>query len=245
QGLAVSFQPARPGSTWTRFIEGSGAGGGLIAKPSTSAAVPIETLRQWSHAGLYVSGPLSPRVGLMADVEWAGGRQFERNSLAQADGQAASVFSHLVFKRTDRDEIRAVGWIQRTQSPWLAATLVGIPIADQTTFGHFQATWERQTPAGGSARIFGAYSQASGSRDRALPAGFPMERLLVGPIPSIVDSGDRTERQWTAGVRSNTMPRDNGHMLAAGADVTDAATTSGPTYAGAITETIDGRPARI
>jgi len=34
-------------------------------------------------------------------------------------------------------------------------------------------------------------------------------------------------------------------MVAAGADVTGAATTSGPTYAGAITETIDGRPARI
>src|SRR4029077_1563659 len=138
------------------------------------------------------------------------------------------VFSPLVFKRTDRDEIRPLGWIQRTQSPWLSATLVGTPIADQTTFGHVQATWARQTAVGGEARIFGAYSQASGSQDRALPAAFALERLLVGPVPSIGGSRDPTERQWTAGVRWHTMPRDDDHMLAAGADVTGAATTSAP-----------------
>ena len=251
QGLAVSFQPARPGATWSRFVEASGAGGGLIAKSSTTVAAPaIETLRQWSHAGLFVSGPVSPRVGLMANVEWSGARQVERNDASQADGQLASVMSHLVFKRSDRDEIRLLGWIQRTQAPWMEATLLGQAIADQTTYGHFQATYERQTSIGGSERLFGAYSQASASRDHELQTlstvgHLPtVERLLVGPVPDLIVSGNHTDRQWEAGARWNTMPRDNDHMLSAGADVTGAAVTTAP--AGLMTplETIDGIKAR-
>ncbi|HXD75779.1 MAG TPA: hypothetical protein VN628_18660, partial [Vicinamibacterales bacterium] len=246
-GLAIAMDPMRPGSSWVRVIEGSGSGGGLVGKPSTNIAPPIETLRNASHAGLFVSGPLSPRVGLAAAVDWSGSSQFERNAAAQPDGQAASVFSNLVFRQNDRNELRLVGWVQRTQSPLLEATLTGASIADQTTFGHLQATWEHQGSARlqPSVRVFAAYSDAEGSRDHQLPAAFAAERLLVGPVPTLVDSGDQTSRQWTAGVRWASAPRERGHMLQAGADVTGATTRSGPGYSGSITELVDGKAARM
>jgi hypothetical protein len=244
-GLAISLQPADPGASWTRMVEASGAGGGMVRRSSTNAAPPIETLKNASHGGLLMSGPVSPRVGLAVAVDWSGASQVERTAASQPNGQAASVFSHVVFKPSDRNELRLVGWLQRTQAPLVAATLVGTSIAEQTTLGHLQATWERRILDGGSARIFGAYSQADGSRDRQLPGAFTVERLLEGPVPMLVDSGGQTDRQWTAGARWRMTPRGVGVILEAGADITGATTRSGPSYSGAILETIDGTPARV
>jgi len=242
-GLAVSLQPARPQAAWTRIIEGSGAGGSLVARPSTTVAPPIEALRQWSHGGLFVSGPVSPRVGLVADVEWAGASQSDRTGVSQADGQAASVFTHLVVRPDAANEVRTVGWIQRTQTPFAAATAAGRPLADQTTFTHVQTTWERRATDTTTWRLFGAYSQADGSRSGSFPAAFAIERLLVGPVANVVDSGDRTDRQWSVGARM-TAARAR-HALLAGVDAGRASARLGPGYVGAVAEAVDGKNARV
>jgi len=242
-GLAVSLQPARPQPTWTRVIEASGAGGSLVARPSTTVAPPIEALRQWSHGGLFVSGPVSPRVGLAADVEWAGASQSDRAGVPQADGQAASVFSNLVITPNASNEVRTVGWIQRTQTPFASATAAGRPLADQTTFTHVQSTWERRVTDTMTWRLFGAYSQADGSRSGSFPAAFAFERMLVGPASMLVDSGDRTDRQLTAGARLASAHAR--HLFRAGVDAGRASTRLSPGYVGALAEAVDGKNARV
>ena len=242
-GLAVSLQPARPGSTWTRVVEASGSGGGLVARPSTTAAPPIEGLRSASHGGLFVSGPVSPRVGLMADVEWAGSSQSDRTGVSQTDGQAASVFAHLVFTPDAANEIRTLGWVQRTQSPFAAATAAGRPLDDSTTFTHVQSTWERHATPTKTWRLFAAYSQADGSRSGSFPTAFAFERMLVGPALLLVDSGDHTDRQWSAGGRMRAQ--HDRHAFSAGVDAGRASTRLAPGYAGAITEADDGNNARV
>ncbi len=245
-GLAVSFLPARPGSTWTRMIEGSGAGTSLVAGPSAGAAPAIETLRNWTHGGLFVSGPLSPRVGIVADVEWSGSSQVERTGATQADGQVASAFTHLVFSPHPGDELRTVAWVQRTQAPFASAAAFLTPAsADETTFAHVQSTWESRTRSGAMGRLFGAYSQSDASRSGTFPPAFTIERMLEGPVPLLVASGNRTDRQWQAGLRANSPLREEGHVVSVGLDVGRADARIGPGYAGALAEAVDGKQARV
>ena len=242
-GLAVSLQPARPSATWIRVVDGAGSGGGLVARSSTTAAPPIEALRSASHGGLFVSGPLSPRVGMVADVEWAGASQNDRTGVSQADGRAASVFTNFVFTPNASSELRTLGWIQRTQSPFAAATAVGRPLADQTTFIHVQSTWEHQVTPSKAWRVFGAYSQADASRSGTFPAAFAFERMLVGPVSLLVDSGDHTDRQLSAGARMNAS--HTRHLFRVGVDAGRTSSRLAPDYTGAIGEADDGKNARV
>ncbi|HKF69326.1 MAG TPA: hypothetical protein VKB36_22430, partial [Vicinamibacterales bacterium] len=226
-GFAVGFQPARPAAKWTRVIEASAAGSGLVASPSTSVAPPIETLNHWTQGRLLLSGPLSPRAGLVVAADWAGAEQVERNGVKEAEGQAGSVFANLLYAPTSRDEVRTVGWVQRTQAPFVGATAFHEPLAaDQTTFTHIQTTWERHTTSAGAWRLFGAYSEADGSRANTTPVAPVIERLIDGPVPLLVDSGDRTDRQWSVGARTTTAPRV--HTLFAGVDLGRASARIGP-----------------
>jgi hypothetical protein len=243
-GFAVGFQPARPASAWTGIIEGSAAGSGLVARSSTSVAPPIETLSHWTQGRLLVSGPVSPRAGLVAAVDWAGAEQVERTGVKQADGQAGSVFANLVVAPTSRDSVRTVGWVQRTQAPFAGAAAFHEPVAaDKTTFTHVQTTWERQTPKAGAWRLFGAYSQADGARADATPVAPVVERLTDGPVSLLVASGDRTDRQWSVGARAVTAPHS--HTLLAGIDIGRASTRIGPGFTGAVGELVDGNRARM
>ncbi len=243
-GLAVGFSPVRPATKWTTSVEASGAPSQFVAKPSTSVAPPIETLKQWTHGSALVSGPLSPRVGLMAVVDWSGNRQVERTGAAQADGQSASAFANLVITPDANTEIRTVGWVQRTQAPFAGALAFHEPMAaDQTLFAHVQSTWEHRRGNELDLRVFGAYSQSDGSRANASPLSPVIERLLDGPVPSLIDSGDRTDRQWSAGARAAMARRQ--HTVFAGMDVTQARSRIGPAYVGTVAEAIDGAPARI
>jgi hypothetical protein len=243
-GFAVSLHPARPAAAWTRVLEGSASGSSLVARPSTSVAPPIESLSRWTQGRFLVSGPVSPRVGLMAALEWAGAAQVERSGVKQAEGQAASVFANLLFAPNARDEVRTVGWVQRTQAPFVGATAFHEPLAaDQTVFTHLQSTFERRMANGTAWRLFAAYSQAGSSRADAAPAAPVVERLLDGPVSLLVDSGDRTDRQWSAGARATTSR--GVHALFAGADVGRASARIGPAFAGAVGELIDGTRARM
>lgn len=252
-GLAISFQPARPSASWTRSVEGSAAGGALVASPAASGPPAIERLSDWTHGGVLLSGPLSTRVGVVAAAEWAGASQVERSGATQAAGRAASLFAHLVFTPNAVDEVRTIGWIQRTQAPFAGAAVFSRPLAaDQATSAHIQSTWERRAAGAMAWRLFGAYSQRGAARSDAsavVPGEVPVvERLLDGPVPLLADSGDRTDRQWSFGARATTVPRTRGtmsHTFLAAVDVGGASVRLGPGFAGAIGELVDGSRARM
>jgi hypothetical protein len=252
-GLAVSLQPVRPAAAWTRTVEASAAGKGFVADPAAGGPPAIEQLSDWTHGSLLVSGPLSPRVGLVAAADWAGASQVERTGVGQARGQAASLFANLVFTPNSADEIRTIGWIQRTQAPFVGAAVFNRPLAaDQATYTHLQSTWERRQPDATAWRLFGAYSQRGATRADASPAAPPaiplVERLLDGPVPYLTDSGDRTDRQWSFGARAGAPSRGRGglaHTFSAGVDVGGASARIGPGFAGAMGELVDGNRARM
>jgi hypothetical protein len=92
--------------------------------------------------------------------------------------------------------------------------------------------------------VFGAYSQADASRDQSLPGAFSIERLIDGPVTSVADSGDLTDRQFSGGFRINATSTAR-HALYAGVDAGRMSARLGPGYGGAITELLDGKAARV
>jgi hypothetical protein len=249
-GLGVSFEPLQPASKWTGAVDTSFAGSGLVASPSASApAAAIETLTNWSHGGFFVSGPLTSRVSLVTAVEWTQSDQVERAGAPQASLRAGSAFANVVFAPNGRDEFRTIGWFQRTQAPFVPALTAAPSTAiDEQTFTHVQSTWQHVDP-GLLWRLFGAYSQRASARNPVNWAGTTqlIERLTDGPVPLLAESGDRTDRRWSIGLRAAPAPPPVGGLTQAvqfGADVTGAAARVG-SFSGSIGELVDGARARM
>jgi hypothetical protein len=258
-GLGVSLEPVQPGATWTRVVDASFAGSGLVAGPSAGApAPPIHTLNDWRHVGFLGSGPIVPgRLGLVTAIEWSDASQSERTGATQASGRAASVFANVVFALNRHDEIHTVGWFQRTQAPFVPALSgtsgtsgpsASSTATDEQTFTHLQSTWQR-VEQGLLWRLFGAYSQRTSTRNTSLPPGAPLviERLTDGPVPLLAASGDRSDSRWSAGLRAApAQPPAGGvtHALQFGADIAGGNSRVGP-FAGSIGELVDGAPARM
>jgi hypothetical protein len=253
-GLGVSLEPMQPSATWTRVVDASFAGSGLVAGPSSGApAPPIHTLSDWRHVGFLGSGPIVPgRLGLVTAIEWTDASQIERAGATQASGRTASVFANVVFAINRRDEIHTVGWFQRTQAPFVPAlsTTSATPstATDEQTFTHLQSTWQR-VEQGLLFRLFGAYSQRTSTRNTSLLPGTPLviERLTDGPAPLLAASGDRSDSRWSAGLRAApAQPPPGGvtHALQFGADIAGGASRVAP-FAGTIGELVDGARARM
>jgi hypothetical protein len=250
-GLGVSFEPKRPGASWTRVVDASFAGSGLVAGPSSDAPAPaIETLTGWKHAAFLASGPVVPGLlGLVAAVDWNESSQVERAGARQADGRTTSMFAQAVFTPNAADTIRTLGWFQRTQAPFVPA-LTNAPttaVAEQT-FTHIQSTWER-VRRDLMWRLYGAYSQRTDTRTGYDAAGgaLTIERLTDGPVPLLANSGDRSDRRWSVGVRAAPAPPPQDGVTQAlrfGADLSGAASRVG-SFAGSIGELVDGGRARM
>lgn len=243
-GAAVSLEPRRPTAAWTTSVEGSTSfGDALTATPAVAPS--IARLTGWNRGSALVSGPLVPdRAGLVVAAAVTHDAEQDRG-VRTADGDVASAFANLVVTASPLDEVRTVGWVQRTTSPSASPALYAAtqPSAGETSV-HVQSTWAHDEHGERPWRIFAGYSQ----NDRAPQTSFVLtpivERLSDGPPASLgLDTGGQTDRRASAGVRG-AAKRGN-HAIEGGADIDFARVTSDPGFAGAIAETVDGVPARL
>jgi hypothetical protein len=117
-GLAVTLVPRRPTAAWTGSIELFGAPHGLQSRTTTTDPPAISRLDTWTSAGMLASGPLIPdRLGMVLEASWTKAMRYERDDPTRLSEKLGSVFTHLVFAPTRRDEIRFIGWAQGTRSP--------------------------------------------------------------------------------------------------------------------------------
>ena len=231
-GVGVTLEPRRPGATWTRAFDASAASPGFVAAPVAGSPASIERLRQWQHGGLLLSGPISSHLGLVVAGDWSKASQFERASTTAVDGDSATGLVNLVYAPSAKTELRTVGWAGRATNPQDA----------QTSF-HVQTTWERREPRELSWRIFASYTQRA-STSRLLSAAAPViDRISDGPVPLLVDTGNRTDSRWSFGVRGAKVRR--AHAMQVGFDVGGTGARVAPGFTGSIGEVVDGIRARM
>ena len=270
-GLAVSLEPRRPSVAWTRTVDGSLSGAPLVAGTTAGVPPPIAQLDGWHHLSAFASGPLvaaqPDRLGLAVGGSWTGASQVasprrvrlqrDRQNLCgggqadtNVDAAVASALANLVFKRSADEEVRTVGWLQRSQ-----ATQRDLSV-------HVQSTWERRvrrqagyvlrSPERVSQqtawRVFGAFTQRTRAADRTLTSGEAIDRLVDGPVPEFVETGGGTDRRWSLGGRAAMAPRTIArlaHTFEAGLDVGGQRARVGPAFSGELAELVDTIEARV
>jgi hypothetical protein len=228
-GVSVTLEPPRPGTTWSRAIEGSASGSPLVSL-GAGLAPPVDRVSQWQDVTVIVGGPVTRRLGMVAAGSWRNLSHVAAPSPSTTTDRAASGFAHLVFAATSRDEIRTLAWVQEATTA--ARTDTGL---------HVQATWERRDPAKLSWRLFGGYT----GRDRTAtsPSTLVVDSLDTDPVSDLVDTGGGVTRRWVAGAR--VAAQANRLLPSVGVDLDSAEVRVAPTAIQQIRELVNGAPARV
>jgi hypothetical protein len=242
-GLAVTLEPMRPTSQWTRSLTGIGSGGALNASAPGDQPPPIARLREYGHGAALASGPLGDRVGLSAAASWSGSSGLDRERAPSTRSNLASGLAQIVFKRSASDELRGLAWVEHAETPFDQWQLFQDPsAATHDTAVHVQSTWDRA--ASSPWRVFGGFTERARTNDRA-SSGLTIERISGGPLPPIVDaSADTTSRRFAAGARL-TRPQDGRHRLDFGIDFDASSLNTSNQFAGTAHEIVDAIPARL
>jgi len=257
-GVAVSLAARRPASTWTGAAEGRLSG----PSPRTGAWPPphapaIARLQSAASGSVFLSGPLvANRLGVLLAGTFNGASRYEREETTPVDATQGSLFTHLVFTSSDapdRQEVRVVGWLQRTTAPFENRFAFGQPSASERHLAaHGQLVWEHRTRANDRDRTwsaFGGYTVRRRTLDLARASSIVINRIIDGPADALLYPGGGTDTHWSAGVRLNApdsrgfSPRPNAPVL--GVEVSGTGVRMRPAFGGRIGETINGLAARI
>jgi TonB dependent receptor len=249
-GLAVTFEPRRPGRTWTRTIDASFSPPGLLARREATNPPAIARLHAWNYGDLFLGGPIVPgRLGLVIAGDWTRSSKFERDDPTRLDARVASGFAHLEATPSDRDDVRTVVWVQRARSPFANRNAFGEPAAaDRRTAVHLQSVWERRVGDELSWSAFGSYTRRSREPETAAAPSIAIERLRDGPVPSLLNPRAGTDAVWSAGTRA-TLPAmimfGRRHTAQVGVELSGGMETTHAGFSGIIGELVNGLPARV
>lgn len=246
-GLAVTFQPARPGTRWQRSFFVSGSGGSLISGAPSGQPVPITRLQKFTHTSASVSGPVSERVGIAASGSFATGASLARELPAGTDDRLATGSLHLIASPSNGLEWRTFVNVQSGESPHARWTLPPSGASTQDNAVHVQSTL---AGLGGSrSRLFFGFTRRDRANDLSSRV-LAVERIVDGPVPNLVDTFTDTRSSRVSlgarGALGSAAPNAAGrHSLTYGADADFARTAFSGFFAGTVREGVNGVPARI
>ena len=245
-GLAIDLIPRQPSAQWTANVRASGAGGSLASQPPDSQIPPITRLRSWGYGGALVSGPLTPRVGLVASGTWSRSSRLVREVAPTNSSALASGLLQLTYAASANAEGRILGWYQRVDVPFEYQRVLGAAKPTQDRSTHLQMTWERGLTAGHRYRFTAGYTGRDRSNDLGGISAFTVDRLVDGPIPPLVSmTTDSTTRRWAFAGRMVPRPAgDTRNRLQYGVDVDYATARQSDPFTGTVGESLAGVPAR-
>ncbi len=244
-GMAVTMMPRRPGASWVRAFEATGSLPGFNGGGATDAPPAIVRLDRWGHGNLFLSGPLGDGAGVLASATWNRSSYFERNDVKSLNASLASAFVNLTITPQPGDDVRLIGWVQRTRDAVPHHDVFTQLDAGQRQTGlHLQAAWQHQlADAASGLRAFGAYTVGHRSSDLVAPAVIVAERLSAGPVPTLLDPGVGTDGVWTLGARVHRSSAR--HAALAGADLSGSSASVQSIFSGRVGELLNGAPARV
>jgi hypothetical protein len=247
-GMTVSLAPRRPFGQWTGWLDAFGSPSFLNAGGTQTVPPSLARLNTWAHGNIVAGGPASDRVGVFASGTWTRSSLFERLGTTALDSNLASVFLNLTAAPTSADHVRLTGWVQRTHDPLAHHAALAQPDATERDNAlHAQGAWERQlADASTSVRLFGAYTIRGRSTELRPQPFVVIERLVDGPVTTLLDPGDGTDKVLHVGGRVNrAIGGDSKHMIAAGVDFSQTSSTQQAAFTGLVGERVNGVAARV
>ena len=143
-------------------------------------------------------------------------RHFQRDDATLLRDRLASVWTHLVFTPNTRDEVRVMGWVERTRSPFNHRVAFGQPEAAQrATSVHLQSAWERPRNAESLWTGFASFSARRRTTDLERVPAIVTERLQDGPVPDLL-APLGTDRAWSIGGKLTPVTWNRRHTPQAG-----------------------------
>ena len=213
RGLTVDLIPRERGGPWRGVFEAIGSGGGLAQTSSTSRPPAIAHLQDYAHVSGMIAGD-----AFNGRLSLVTGGAFTRATTFDRHGER------------QRD----------TRSAFVSAQYAGILSGQallQQDARHFRSALER-----GRWRFFGAHTSRARSADQP-PAFREADRLVDGPIPSLIESSSH-ERRWLAGSYVK-VARTARHTANAGFDISRSSSSSAAVSPMTIAERVDGIAARV
>ena len=225
-GLAIALEPRRAATRWSGFAEGFVSNTRLVTTTDATRPPPITRLDQWTRGAAIASGPLGRRSGLVVGTTVTDARTLVRDQRARAREYARSLFTHFIFAPANDRETRSLAWMQFGRG--FSAI-------------HVQSTIERIRTTSFGWRVAGGYTQHA-REERRPPAIRIVDRLIDGPVPSLMRSPEATDRRWSVAARVTALRRRH---AAIGVEYAGTTTRDGPMADAIIGETLDGIPARV
>ena len=245
-GPVVTLVPSRPAAAWTRSIELFGAPSGLLSRARTTIPPAIARLNGWHSASLLASGPVVPgRLGMVLSASVTNSTLFQRDDPTLLREQLASVWTHLLFTPNARDEVRVMGWVQRTRSPFNHRVPFGqAEAAQRATSVHLQSSWERPRNADSLWTGFLSFSARRRTTDLEPVPAIVTERLHDGPVPDLL-APLGTDKAWSIGGKLTPVAWSSRHAPQAGITLSGGSVRVRAPFPVRIGELVAGLPARV
>lgn len=220
RGLEITLRPRLTRMNRSGTVQGFGSGGGLSQSSPPGHAPAIAQLGNFAHLSGIVSGAPLDRL------EFTAGGVFTRSTTFERTGR----------RRHEMTTVFASGEYAFTSSTTVHTTALIQPDA-----WHIQSTYNRAGNRADQWRTFGSYTRRT--RDTGtIPAFRQADRLIDGPIPSLIES-PITERRAAAGARGEL--RRGRHQISGGLDAEHSAAAIDPIPSITIAERVDGLAARF
>ena len=244
-GPVVTLVPRRPAEAWTRSIEFVGAPEAMLSRTAVTTPPAIARLDGWASAKLAASGPIVPgRFGMALAAELTSSAHFQRSDPTVLSDRLGSVFSHLVISPSPRDEIRVVGWVQRTRSPFAHRVAFDQPAAaERATSIHVQSEWERPRNEHSLWKGLASFSSRRRTTDLEPVETIVTERLYEGPVQDLI-APFGTDKAWSVGGMMKPVSWARRHTPEAGLIFSGGSARTQVPFQVRVGELVQGVPAR-
>jgi hypothetical protein len=249
-GPAVMLVPRRPGQQVAGTVVGEMSPRAFQSRHPNGPPY-IAALNSWGRGNILLSGPIrADKLGLLVAGSWTRSNHDAPDAAGPLPSSASSLFTHLVYAATPRDEVRLIGSLQRTRHPSGAGTRFGGGVLAQTDrYFHLQSTWDRRPTTGQSSWsvTVGLQSGHFTPQGGSAPEYSVIERLLEGPVPELASQAKSRRRKLTLRVSGDPDLRNwtTRHQIRGGFTLEHSSAKTWPGSLGPIGETVDGLAARV
>lgn len=249
QGLSIELTPPTPDGAWTGRFEGALSQGRMNATGSADLVPSVSRLSGYGRAGFTTSGLFrSGKVGATLAGSATNASQFERRDATSVDGRVFSAFGQLRFAPSDANDIRLIGWGQKTEVPLPFRHILSTPEATQGATGaHTQITWRRRANPDRPWLLSASVSERRDTPSYANATSGILERMTDGPVSQFASLAKQTVRAWSASARVDPrlVSGDRVHRVSAGVQGSGGQQRSSESFQGAIGELVYESPARV